>query len=94
MVFRNLRERFCIDDQDYQVDASPPLNTRTAIWLLNLTSGGLGLLLLSEIVPVCAELSDQERSAQQRLSGSLRKPLPHHLRPPLRHQNRVQRRHS
>lgn len=60
MVFRNLRERFCIDDQDYQVDVNP---------LMDMT---FALLLLTESACVCAELSDEERSAQQRLPGSLR----------------------
>lgn len=88
MVFRNLRERFSIDDQDYQVDRTAILNRKIGIcW------SPLGILL-TEIVPVCSELPDKERSAQQRLPGSLRQPLPDHLRPPLCHQNRVQRRHS
>lgn len=40
-----------------------------------------------------AELSDEERPAQQRLAGSLRQPLPVQLRPPLCNQNCVQRGH-
>jgi len=83
MVFRNLRERFCIDDQDYQVrhthfDGGHLKNALTWEWKLDFFR---------------SELSNEERAAQRRLPGSLRQPLPVQLRPPLYHQDRVQRGH-
>lgn len=86
MVFRNLRERFCIDDQDYQV--RPQTLTHKQKCSLALTGALIHLVAFG-----LAELSDQERPAQQRHPGPLRQPHPVQLRPPLRHQNRVQRGH-
>lgn len=97
MVFRNLRERFCIDDQDYQVDANEMIFKKTTDFQAKeLPFACLCCVCLADwdCASVCSELSDEERAAQQRLSGSLRQPLPDHLRPPLCNQNRVQRRHS
>ena len=48
---------------------------------------------MSSVVLRFAELSDEERPAQQRRPGSLREPLPVQLRPPVRHQDGVQRGH-
>lgn len=54
MVFRNLRERFCIDDQDYQVDANWLIINRTK---QKKTFAGPVFILLTEIVPPSAQNS-------------------------------------
>lgn len=88
MVFRNLRERFCIDDQDYQV-------TLTTHWTRMFRSErGTALKdVCLTFGPPLPELPDKERSAQQRLPRPLWESLSVQLRPSLCHQNRVQRGH-
>lgn len=58
MVFRNLRERFCIDDQDYQVDANWLIIKKTKDFeAKGLRFARAVFLLLTEIVPPSAQNS-------------------------------------